>query len=266
MTQKLTLPQILKIKKEGRKISMLTAYDYTFAKIIDQSGTDIVLVGDSLGMVVQGRKNTLGVTLDNMIYHSRCVARALSRAHLVCDMPFLSYHGSLDEAVKNCGRLLKQGHAESVKLEGGEEIAPIVKRATSLGIPVMGHVGLKPTHVHTMGGYKIQGTDEKSARQILKDAKALEKAGAYALVLEGIPAKLAQKITSTLKIPTIGIGSGPHCDGQVLVIYDLLGMYQEIRPRFVRRYAELFETITDSVKKYISDVASGDFPGEKESF
>lgn len=266
MPKKITAPELIKMKKEGRKISVLTAYDYTMARILDEAGTHVILVGDSLGMVVQGRKNTLGVNLDHMIYHSHCVAKGLQSAHLVCDMPFMSYQASIDEAVKNCGKVLKQGHAEAVKLEGGEEIAETVKRLTDLGIPVMGHVGLKPMHVHLMGGYKVQGRDDKSEKQILKDAKAIEKAGAYAVVLEGIPADLAQKITRTLKIPTIGIGSGPSCDGQVLVIYDLLGMYQEIRPKFVRQYAHLFETISESVKRYISDVQDGNFPSEKESF
>jgi 3-methyl-2-oxobutanoate hydroxymethyltransferase len=266
MPTKITAPELIKMKREGRKIAMLTAYDYTMARILDEAGAHVVLVGDSLGMVVQGRKNTLGVNLDHMIYHSHCVSKALARAHLVCDMPFMSYQSSIEEAVKNCGKVLKQGHAEAVKVEGGEEIAATVKRLTELGIPVMGHVGLKPMHVHLMGGYKVQGRDLKSEKQILKDAKALEKAGAYSLVLEGIPADLAQKISHSLKIPTIGIGSGPHCDGQVLVIYDLLGMYQEIQPKFVRRYANLFETITDSVKRYMNDVQSGTFPSEKESF
>jgi 3-methyl-2-oxobutanoate hydroxymethyltransferase len=266
MAKKVTVPDLIRMKKEGRRISTLTAYDFTLAKILDQAGVDVILVGDSLGMVIQGRKNTLGVTLDDMIYHSRCVSKALSRAHLVCDMPFLSYQASVEEAVRNCGKVLKNGRAEAVKLEGGEEIAPTVKRLTELGIPVMGHIGLKPMYVHAMGGYKIQGADASSGKKILKDAKALEKAGAYSLVLEGIPAALAARITRSLKIPTIGIGSGPHCDGQVLVVYDLLGMYQEIQPKFVRKYARLFETITDSVKKYIEDVQSGGFPGEKESF
>jgi len=266
MPTKITVPELLKMKKEGRKISMLTAYDYTMARILDEAGAHVILVGDSLGMVVQGRKNTLGVSLDHMIYHSHCVSKGLTRAHLVCDMPFMSYQSSVDEAVKNCGKVLKQGHAEAVKLEGGEEIAATVKRLTDLGIPVMGHVGLKPMHVHLMGGYKVQGRDSKSEKRILNDARAIEKAGAYSIVLEGIPADLAQKISRSLKIPTIGIGSGSHCDGQVLVIYDLLGMYQEIQPKFVRRYANLFETITDSVKRYISDVESGNFPSDKESF
>ncbi len=266
MNKKITIPILQKKKKEGQKISMLTAYDYTLAKIVDQAGVDVVLVGDSLGMVIQGRKNTLAVKLEEMIYHSRCVSRALEHAHLVCDMPFMSYHTSLEEAVRNCGKVLKQGHAEAVKLEGGEEIAPLVKRLTDFGIPVMGHIGLKPMHVHKMGGYKIQGRNSHGEKQILKDAKLLEKAGAYSIVLEGIPAALAKKITHSIKIPTIGIGSGSACDGQVLVIYDLLGMYQEIKPKFVRQYASLFETITQATQKYIQEVQSGKFPGEKESF
>lgn len=265
MTQKITIPTLRKMKKEGRKISMLTAYDFTIAKILDAE-VDVLLVGDSLGMVIQGQKNTLGVTLDHMIYHCRAVARAAERAHVVCDMPFLSYQSSLDEAVKNCGKALKNGRAEAVKLEGGQEIAATVKRLTELGIPVMGHIGLKPMHVHAMGGYKIQGRDLASEKRILKDAKALEIAGAYALVVEGIPAKLAKKVTRSIQIPTIGIGSGPDCDGQVLVIYDLLGMYREIKPKFVRHYASLYETIADAVKRYRKDVSEGKFPGEKESF
>lgn len=264
--KKLTIPEILKKKKEGQKISMLTAYDFSVAKIIDQAGIDIVLVGDSLGMVVQGKKDTLSVTLDEMIYHSRSVSRALEHSHLVCDMPFMSYQASMDEAVKNCGKVMKSGKCEAIKLEGGEEIVPLVKRLNDAGIPVMAHIGLKPTHVHLMGGYKVQGRDTQSEKKILKEAKALEKAGVYAIVLEGIPAKLATKISKSLKIPTIGIGSGNGCDGQVLVIYDLLGLYQEFKPKFVRRYANLHETITEAIKHYIHDVKQGTFPNEKESF
>ncbi len=264
--KKLTIPELQKKKKEGQKLSVLTAYDYTMAKIIDQAGIDIVLVGDSLGMVVQGQKNTLAVTVDDMIYHSRAVSRAITHAHLVCDMPFMSYQSSLDEAVRNCGKVMKQGRAEAIKLEGGEEIAPLVKRLVDIGIPVMGHIGLKPMHVHRMGGYKIQGRDLQSEKKILKDAKALEKAGAYAIVLEGIPAKLADKISKALKIPTIGIGSGAACDGQVLVIYDLLGLYQDFRPKFVRHYAHLHEVVAQAVHRYIHDVKTEKFPNHKESF
>ena len=264
--KKITIPEIKRMKSDRQKISMLTAYDATFSKILDQAGIEIILVGDSLGMVIQGKKNTLQVNLEEMIYHSKAVARGIQRAHLVCDMPFMTYHASMDEAVKNCGKVIKQGKAESVKLEGGAEIAPLIQRLVKAGIPVMGHIGLMPMHVHQMGGYKIQGKDLKSAKEILSDAKAVEKAGAYAIVLEGVPALLAKKISKTLKIPTIGIGSGVDCDGQVLVIYDLLGMYQEFRPKFVRRYADLFQTITESVKKYLEDVKKNDFPSEKESF
>ncbi len=265
-SDKITIPLLLKKKTKGEKISMLTAYDYSFARILDQKGIDVILVGDSLGMVIQGRQDTLSVTLEDMIYHSRAVSRAVKKAHLVCDMPFLSYHASLDEAVKNCGLVLKKGHAESVKLEGGAELAPLITRLKKAGIPVMGHIGLKPTHVHLMGGYRVQGRDAQGEKELLKDAKALEKAGIYALVLEGIPAKLATKISKSLKIPTIGIGSGAGCDGQVLVVYDLLGLYQDIRPKFVRQYAQLHQTVSSAIENYIQDVQSGNFPSEKESF
>jgi len=266
MMKKVTLPEIQKKKKAGEKIAVLTAYDASFAKIIDQAGIDIILVGDSLGMVFQGRRDTLSVTVEDMIYHSRAVARGIQRAHLVCDMPFMSYQASVDEAVKNCGKVMKQGKAESIKLEGGAEIAPLVKRLVDAGIPVMGHIGLKPTHVHLMGGYKIQGRDPQGGKKLLQDAKALEKAGVYAIVLEGIPAKLAARISKSLKIPTIGIGSGNDCDGQVLVIYDLLGLYQDIQPKFVRRYAQFGEEAHQAIQNYISDVKSRKFPSEKESF
>lgn len=264
--KKVTLPEIRRKKKDGEKIAVLTAYDASFAKIIDQAGVDIILVGDSLGMVFQGRRDTLSVTVEDMIYHSRAVARGIQRAHLVCDMPFMSYQASIDDAVRNCGKVMKQGKAESIKLEGGAEIAPLVKRLVDAGIPVMGHIGLKPTHVHLMGGYKIQGRDPQGGKKLLQDAKALEKAGAYAIVLEGIPAKLATKISKSLKIPTIGIGSGNGCDGQVLVIYDLLGLYQDIKPKFVRRYAHFGEEALKAIQHYISDVKSQKFPNEKESF
>jgi 3-methyl-2-oxobutanoate hydroxymethyltransferase len=257
---KLTVPQITAMKKSGKKIAMVTAYDYTFAKILDEAGVDILLVGDSLGMVIQGRKNTLGVTLDQMIYHTHCVAKGAKRAHVVCDLPFLTYQTSKSDAIKTAGLALKKGKAEAVKMEGGEEIAEIVKAVSSQGIPVMGHVGLMPQHVQQMGGYKIQGKTKKGAKKILHDAKAIAKAGAYALVLEGIPSDLAKKVTETVKIPTIGIGSGPDCDGQVLVLYDLLGMYSDISPKFVKRFANLNEVISHSIKNYIEEVNTGKFP------
>lgn len=263
---KITVPQIAKLKAEGKKISMVTAYDYTMAKLLDRAGVDILLVGDSLGMVIQGRKNTLAVSLDHMIYHSHCVAKAAERAQVVCDLPFMSYQASKEDAIRACGAALKKGKAEAVKLEGGEEIAEIVASVTALGIPVMGHVGLMPQHVQQMGGYKIQGRGKEAAKKVLRDAKAIAEAGAYALVLEGIPLELAQKITESIAIPTIGIGSGPHCDGQVLVCYDLLGMFEEVAPKFVKKYAELGKEITEAVKNYVNEVQAGKFPSEEYSY
>ncbi|HEY3351728.1 MAG TPA: 3-methyl-2-oxobutanoate hydroxymethyltransferase [Polyangia bacterium] len=253
------------MKQDGRKIAVLTAYDATFARLLDETGIDVLLVGDSLGMVIQGLPNTLPVTLEDVIYHCRAVARGAARAHVVGDMPFLSYQAGLDEAVRNCGRLLKEGGAEAVKLEGGARHADLVRRLTSIGVPVMGHVGLTPQSVHAMGGFKVQGRDEATARAILDDAVALEQAGAYAVVLEGVPAELAATITARLTIPTIGIGAGPGCDGQVLVVYDLLGMDDSFRPRFVRRYENLALRIRTAVDEYAKDVREGRFPAEEHT-
>ena len=263
---KITVPKLQEMKKKGEKIAMVTAYDYSFARLLDAAGAEILLVGDSLGMVIQGRPNTLGVTLDHMIYHTQCVASGAREAHVVCDLPFLSYQASEEDAIRSCGLALKKGHAEAVKLEGGEEMVKTVRTLTSMGIPVMGHVGLMPQRVQQMGGYKIQGKGKEAAKKVLKDAKAVAAAGAYALVLEGIPAELAETITKSVSIPTIGIGSGPYCDGQVLVIYDLLGMYPDFSPKFVKKYAELGTTIGDAVKRYVEEVKSGKFPSERESF
>jgi len=254
-----------KMKQAGQRITVLTAYDATFARLLDQTGIDVLLVGDSLGMVVQGQPTTLPVTLEDVIYHCRAVARGASRAHLVGDMPFLSYQAGLDQAVLNCGRVLKEGGAEAVKLEGGARHADLVLRLTRIGIPVMGHVGLTPQSVHAMGGFKVQGRDEASARAILDDAVALEQAGAYSIVLEGIPGELAKTITARLRIPTIGIGAGPDCDGQVLVVYDLLGMDDSFRPRFVRRYENLALRIRTAVEAYAKDVREGRFPAEEHT-
>jgi len=254
-----------KMKQTGQRITALTAYDATFARLLDQTGIDVLLVGDSLGMVVQGQPTTLPVTLEDVIYHCRAVARGASRAHLVGDMPFLSYQAGLDQAVLNCGRVLKEGGAEAVKLEGGARHADLVLRLTRIGIPVMGHVGLTPQSVHAMGGFKVQGRDEASARAILDDAVALEQAGAYSIVLEGIPGELAKTITARLRIPTIGIGAGPDCDGQVLVVYDLLGMDDSFRPRFVRRYENLALRIRTAVEAYAKDVREGRFPAEEHT-
>ncbi len=263
---KVTVPKLQEMKAKGEKITMVTAYDYSFARLLDEAGVDILLVGDSLGMVIQGRPNTLGVTLDHMIYHSHCVANGASRAHLVCDLPFLSYQASVEDAIRACGMALKRGHAEAVKLEGGEEMAETVRALSKLGIPVMGHVGLMPQRVQQMGGYKIQGKGKEAAKRILKDAKAIAQAGAYALVLEGIPLELAKKITESVSIPTIGIGSGPHCDGQVLVGYDLLGMYPEFSPKFVKKYAELGKAVTAAARRYVEEVRAGNFPAPEHSF
>jgi len=254
------------MKAKGEKIAMVTAYDYSFARVLDRAGADVLLVGDSLGMVVQGRKNTLGVTLDHMIYHTHCVAKGAERAHVVLDLPFMSYQVSKNEAVKACGLALKKGRAEAVKMEGGEEIADIVKTVSSLGIPVMGHVGLMPQHVQQMGGYKVQGRGKEAAKKVLKDAKAIAKAGAYALVLEGIPMQLAAQITRQIDIPTIGIGSGADCDGQVLVCYDLLGLFEGAAPKFVKKYADLNEIISSAVAKYLQEVKSGKFPDPNFSY
>jgi 3-methyl-2-oxobutanoate hydroxymethyltransferase len=245
---------------------MLTAYDATMARLFDESEIDVLLVGDSLGMVVQGLPHTLSVTIEDICYHGRCVARGASRAHLVGDMPFMSFQVSAEDAVRNAGKLMKEGSFEAVKLEGGAEVAEHVRRIVAAGIPVMGHVGLTPQSVHAMGGFRVQGKSTDDAARILADARALEAAGAYSVVLEGIPADLAARITASIEIPTIGIGAGPDCDGQVLVAYDMLGMFRSMRPRFVKRYGEFGDAIVDSAKDYIREVRSGVFPDAAHSF
>lgn len=264
--KKVTTKILIEMKKRGEKIAMLTAYDFLIAKLLDEAGIDVILVGDSLGNVFQGHETTLPVTVDDMIYHAKAVCRAVKRAMVVVDMPFLSYQASLEEAIKNCGRVLKETCAEGVKLEGGSEIIDVVYKLTSIGIPVMGHLGLTPQSIHKFGGYDVRGVDEKEAEKILNDAKELESAGAFSIVLEKIPSGLAKKITETISIPTIGIGAGPFCDGQVLVVYDMLGLFEEFKPKFVRRYAELSKIIRNAFENYISDVKSGKFPSESESY
>ncbi|MDQ3266026.1 MAG: 3-methyl-2-oxobutanoate hydroxymethyltransferase [Myxococcota bacterium] len=254
------------MKQAGQKICMVTAYDATFAHILDQSGADVLLVGDSLGMVIQGNDSTLPVTMDQMVYHSRMVTRGAKRAHVVGDMPFMSYQVSADEAVRNAGRLISEGGCGSVKLEGGEEFADTVQKIIRASIPVMGHLGLTPQSVHKMGGYVVQGKDEQAARKILRDAMALEAAGCYALVLEAVPMELAEQITARLSIPTIGIGAGVATDGQVLVCYDFLGMNPDFKPRFVKRYADLFGTIKTATETFFGEVRAGTFPTEDHSF
>src|SRR6187551_2372743 len=259
--------QTLQQKKErGEKIAMLTAYDATFARLLDESGADVLLVGDSLGMVVQGNDTTLPVTLEEMAYHCRAVVRGTTRAHVVGDMPFMTYQASVEQGMANAGRLIKEGGCHSVKLEGGAVHAELVKRLVSAGIPVMGHIGLTPQSYHQLGGFKVQGRDAGGRERLLADALALEEAGCYAIVLEAIPSDIAREITAALTIPTIGIGAGVGCDGQVLVSYDMLGMDESFKPRFVRRYATLGQTIKDAVAHYVADVRTAQFPSDAESF
>lgn len=265
-TKKVTIHTLQSMKQRGDKISMLTAYDATFARLLDESGVDILLVGDSLGMVIQGYETTLPVTLDESIYHTRAVARVTRRAQVVGDMPFMSYQGSLDDAMLNAGRMIKEGGAHAVKLEGGAQHAELVSRLVRCGIPVMGHIGLTPQSFHQLGGFKVQGREDGGAQKLIDDAHALQDAGAYSIVLEGIPREIAERITAELAIPTIGIGAGNGCDGQVLVIYDLLGMDDEFKPKFVRRYEHFATRIRTAVQAYIGDVQSGAFPSEQESF
>ena len=245
---------------------MVTAYDATFARLFDEAGVEVLLVGDSLGMVVQGRDSTLPVTIDEVIYHCRAVARGTRRAHIVGDMPFLSWQLSPEEALRNAGRFLSEGGAQAVKLEGGVTAAATIARVVQAGIPVMAHVGLTPQSVHAMGGFRVQGKTESAAERVLEDAKAVADAGAYALVLEGIPTDLAQRITDAIPIPTIGIGAGAHCDGQVLVCYDLLGLTPDLRPKFVKRYAEFFEDGIAAARKYRDEVRGGQFPSKEHGF
>jgi 3-methyl-2-oxobutanoate hydroxymethyltransferase len=265
-TDKVTIHTLAKKKAAGDKIAMLTCYDATFARLLDGAGVDVLLVGDSLGMVVQGHGTTLPVTLDEMIYHCRAVVRGTARAQVVGDMPFMSYQASIEDGLRAAGRVVKEGGAEAVKLEGGAQHAELVRRLVGAGIPVMGHIGLTPQSVHQMGGFKVQGRGEGAAQKLVADARALEEAGAYSLVLEGIPAEVAAEITAAVTIPTIGIGAGVGCDGQVLVIYDLLGMNDAFKPKFVRRYENLSMRIRTAVGAYIEDVQHQRFPSAQESF
>ncbi len=264
-TKPVSVLDLHRMKAESRKITMLTAYDAVFARLVDQAGVDVILVGDSLGMVVQGHKNTLPVTIEQMAYHGAAVARVTEHAHVVVDMPFLSYHVSIEEAVRNAGLLVKEG-AHSVKLEGGAERAATIRAVVQAQIPVMAHIGLTPQSFHTQGGFKVQGRSDAAADKLRADALAVQEAGAYAVVLEGIPTALAAEISATLEIPTIGIGAGEGCDGQVLVIYDLLGMDKSFKPKFVKRFAELHDVITGAIGTYIDEVRTGAFPDDAHSF
>lgn len=264
--RRVTTLRLRQMKQDGQKIVCLTAYDALMARIFDEVGVDVILVGDSLGNVVQGHETTIPVTLEEMIYHTKAVVRGVRRALIVTDMPFMSYQVSTEEAFRNAGRILKEGGAAAIKLEGGAHIVETVARMTAAGIPVMGHLGLTPQSIHQFGSYRARGTEPKEAEQILRDARLLEEAGAFALVLEKIPAELARKVTESVSIPTIGIGAGVHCDGQILVYTDMLGLTVEFHPRFVRRYEQLYERIREAVARYADDVRTQHFPSEEESY
>lgn len=257
---RVTTRQIRNWHQRDRKMVMVTCYDATFARLVDQAGIDAILIGDSLGMVIQGHEHTLPVTLDEVIYHSRAVARGSSNAHLVGDLPFGSYQAAEDEALMNAARLMKEGGVQAVKLEGGLQYAELVSRMTRAGIPVMGHLGLTPQSVHQFGGYRIQGRTLNAAERLKQDAQALQDAGAYAIVLEGIPATLAAEVTESIEVPTIGIGAGGACSGQVLVLYDLLGLDERFNPKFLKKYANLNESVVGALSAYADEVREGTFP------
>ncbi|MCA9624185.1 MAG: 3-methyl-2-oxobutanoate hydroxymethyltransferase [Myxococcales bacterium] len=263
--RKVTAPR-LTARKGKAPITMVTAYDFTMARLLDEAGVDALLVGDSLGMVVQGQSTTIPVTLEEVCYHTRAVARGAQGAHVVADMPFMSFQVSPEQALVNAGVLMKDGMAESVKLEGGEEVAEHVRRITRAGIPVMGHVGLTPQSVHALGGFKVQGKDEDGAERLVADAIALEEAGAYAIVLEAMPPDVAARVTEALRVPTIGIGAGAECDGQVLVCYDLLGMSSGHRPKFAKAFAPVGDAIREAARAYVTEVQARAFPGAEHSY
>jgi len=262
MTPRITVNTLYDMKRKGEKIASLTAYDYPFAKIADESGVHVILVGDSLGMVVQGDTHTLAVTMDEMVYHTRIVARAAQHAMVVADMPFMSYQTSIAAALANAGRFLKEAGAAAVKLEGGAAVSATIKAMTDIGIPVQAHIGLTPQSVHQMGGYRVQ----RDRDRLLSDARSVEAAGAFSVVLEGIPADIAREITEALVIPTIGIGAGLHCDGQVLVMHDLLGLTDRRLPKFVKQYASLKDQAADGIRAYVQDVQNQTFPTEAQSY
>lgn len=261
-----TTTSIMQMKNSGHKISMLTAYDYTTARLLDEAGVNTILVGDSLGNVILGYEDTISVTVEDMIHHSAAVARGAKNALVVTDLPFMSYQTSVYDAVVNAGRLMKEGRAGAVKLEGGKEVCPQIKAIVSAGIPVVAHLGLTPQSINTFGGFKVQGKTEAAAKKLIEDAKAVEEAGAFLLVLECVPAKLAKLVTESINIPTIGIGAGAGCDGQVLVIYDMLGMFSDFKPKFVKHFANVGDMIREAVKTYIEEIDNGTFPGEEHCY
>jgi 3-methyl-2-oxobutanoate hydroxymethyltransferase len=264
--KKSTLAELMEMKRQGRKIRMITAYDYPTALLVDQSPIEMILVGDSVGMVVLGYDSTVPVTMEEMIHHTKAVVRGARSSFIVADLPFMSYQVSVEEAVRNAGRLIKEGGADAVKLEGGGPMAETVRAIVSVGIPVMGHLGLTPQTATMLGGLKVQARDAAAARSILDDARALEAAGAFSIVLEAIPAQLAERITRGLTISTIGIGAGPQCDGQVLVMHDAIGLFQRFVPKFVKRYADVGQAIAQALESYSQEVDSGTFPGAEHSF
>ncbi|NWF75736.1 MAG: 3-methyl-2-oxobutanoate hydroxymethyltransferase [Nitrospirae bacterium] len=263
---KITILDLLKKKSEKRKITMITAYDYPFARIVDEAGIDGIIVGDSVGMVVQGLENTLPVTMDEMIYHTKIVSKAVNNAMIIGDLPFMSYQASIEEGVRNAGRFIKEAGATCVKIEGGAEVAEHIRRMTKSDIPVMAHIGLTPQSIHRMGGYRVQGKTEEAARRLIEEAHIAEDAGACSLLLEAIPMKLAKTITDSISIPTIGIGAGPYCDGQVLVLHDVLGLFERFLPKFAKRYVNLKEEALKAIKTYKEEVENGIFPSEEQSF
>ncbi|OGC93434.1 MAG: 3-methyl-2-oxobutanoate hydroxymethyltransferase [candidate division Zixibacteria bacterium RBG_16_53_22] len=263
---KVTTRSLKRMKQEGRKIAVLTAYDYPTARIMDRAGIDCILVGDSAATVVSGHKTTLPITMDEMLFLTRNVSRAVERALIVGDMPFLSFQPSEEEAIRNAGRFLKEGGAQAVKLEGGSEIAPLILRLVDFGIPVMGHIGLTPQSLNKFGGYLVMGKTARQREYLLQSARALQDAGCFAIVLEAVVPDVAREITESVRIPTIGIGAGVHCDGQVLVISDMIGLFEEFRPKFVRAYANVADVIRKAVGDYIDDVRAGRFPGDEESY
>jgi 3-methyl-2-oxobutanoate hydroxymethyltransferase len=266
MDNRISITDLKAKKKRGERIVMMTCYDYPSARLLEEAGVDILFIGDTLGMTVLGYGTTIPVTMDEMLHHTKAVVRGSTRAHVLADMPFMSYQASPEEALRNAGRLLKEGGAQSVKLEGGVTVADTVRFIVNAGIPVMGHIGLTPQSINQLGGYRVQGKTPAAAVRLVNDAVALEQAGAYAVVLECVPLELAKTITERLAIPTIGIGAGAHCDGQVQVFHDLLGLFQDFVPKHAKRYADLGAQITEAVRAYASDVREGTFPTEKESF
>jgi len=261
-----TVVELKRKKEAGEPITMLTAYDYPFAQMVDEAGVDITLVGDSMGMVVLGYASTLPVTQEDMLRHTAAVARGTKRAMVVADMPFMTYQISPEQALENAGRLVKEAGAHAVKLEGGEPVLSTIEKIVDAGIPVMGHLGLTPQSIHQLGGYRIQGREKETAKRLKREAKALEGAGCFSIVLEAIPAWLAKEVTESVSIPTIGIGAGPHCDGQVLVLHDVLGIFQEFKPKFVKRYANLREEALRALREFVTEVREGEFPTAEYSY